>query len=388
MKKNEFAIFLVYVAMLAVALIVGLVVVKPIIETYGSSMPLNSVLLVILGLVGGVLLNSLLLGFGHLLGAKTGKYRVLKWVVLGFGFKMVNGKKKWGFAGFDGLVEETKIAPEDTKTSSLTGYIFFPVLFLFVEFIVSMILIVNAQNWEKSNPSIAWLHILMVTIITVGGIIFLYDLFPAHIDSRTDGFMLVLLSKPINKEAFNNILLAEEAEFLGQPIPATPVYTEITEFTAALNLITVYRLLGEGKPGEALPILEPFIGEESKAAKSTKDHAVTLKLATLLEQPRRDAAKALYEELTDEQKRYISAIPSITALRCYALIASFIENDENEVNYALDKAEKLIKSSDKEFREVEKSLLQMDKDIIAEEHPSWDLNPLPWEEKPAEESEQ
>ncbi len=385
MKKNEFAIFLVYVAMLAIALIVGLTVVKPIIETYGSSMPLNSVLLVILGLVGGVVLNSLLLGLGHLLGAKTGKYRVLKSVVLGFGFKMVDGKKKFGFSGFDGLVEETKVAPEDPKTSSLTGYIFFPVLFLFIEFIVSMILIVNAQTWEKTTPGLAWVHILMVTVITVGGIIFLYDLFPARIDSRTDGFLLVLMSKPINKEAFNNILLAEEAEFLGQPIPNTPIYSEVTEFTAAINLISVYRLLGEGKPEEALPILEPFFAEGSKAAKSTQDHATTLKLATLLEQPRKEKAKALYEELSDEQKRYISTIPNVTALRCYALIASFLEADENEVNYALDKAEKLIKAGDKEFREVEKSLLQMDKEIIQEEHPSWDLNPLPWEEQPAEE---
>ncbi len=385
MKKNEFAIFIVYVAMLGVALLVGLTVIKPIIETYGSSMPLNSVLLVILGLVAGVILNALLLGFGHLLGAKTGKYRVLKCSILGFGFKTVNGKKKFGFSSFDGLVEETKIAPEDPKTSSLTGFIFFPVLFLFIEFIVSMILIVNAQTWEKTTPSMAWLHIFMVTIITVGGIIFLYDLFPAHIDSRTDGFMLVLLSKPINKEAYNNILLAEEAEFLGQPIPATPVYSEITEFTAAINLLSVYRNLGEGKSEEALKILEPILGEESKASKPTKDQILALKLATLLELPRKDKAKAAYEELSDEQKRYISGIPNVTAMRCYALIAGFLESDQGEVNYALDKAEKLIKAADKEYREVEKSLLQMDKDLIKEEHPSWDIELLPWEEKPAQE---
>ena len=385
MKRNDFAIFLVYVGMLAVALVVGLAVIKPLIETYSSSMPLNSVLLVILGLVAGVLLNALLLGLGHLIGAKTGKYRVLKWSVLGFGFKTNEGKKKFGFSAFDGLVEETKIAPEDPKTSSPTGFVFFPVLFLFVEFIVCMILIVNAQTWEKTTPSLAWVHIFVVTILTVGGIVFLYDLFPAHIDSRTDGFMLVLISKPINKEAYNNILLAEEAEFLGQPIPATPVYTEITEFTAAINLISVYRLLGEGKAQEALKILEPILSEESKAAASTKQHALTLKLATLLEQPRKDAARALYEELGDEVKRYISNIPNLTALRCYALIASFIESDSGEVNYAIDKAEKLVKASDKEFREIEKSLLQMDKDIIKEEHPSWDLDLLPWEEKPAEE---
>jgi len=385
MKRNEFAIFLVYVGMLAVALIVGLAVIKPIIDTYNSSMPLNSVLLVILGLVAGVLLNAFLLGLGHLLGAKVGKYRILKWSVLGFGYKMVEGKKKYGFSSFDGLVEETKIAPEDPKTSSLTGFVFFPVLFLFLEFILCMIFIVNAQGWEKTTPSLAWVHIFVVTVLTVGGIIFLYDLFPAHIDSRTDGFILVLISKPINREAYNNILLAEEAEFLGQPLPATPVYNEITEFTAAINLVSVYRNLGEGKPQEALKILEPLLGEESKASKATKDHALTLKLATLLEQPRKNEGRALYEELSDEAKRYISNMPNITALRCYALIASFIENDMGEVNYAIDKAEKLVKASDKEFREIEKSLLQMDKDMIKEEHLSWDLDPLPWEEKPAEE---
>lgn len=385
MKRNEFAIFLVYVGMLAVALIVGLAVIKPIIDTYNSSMPLNSVLLVILGLVAGVLLNAFLLGLGHLLGAKVGKYRILKWSVLGFGYKMVEGKKKYGFSSFDGLVEETKIAPEDPKTSSLTGFVFFPVLFLFLEFIICMIFIVNAQGWEKTTPSLAWVHIFVVTVLTVGGIIFLYDLFPAHIDSRTDGFILVLISKPINREAYNNILLAEEAEFLGQPLPATPVYTEITEFTAAINFVSVYRNLGEGKPQEALKILEPLLGEESKASKATKDHALTLKLATLLEQPRKNEGRALYEELNDEAKRYISNMPNITALRCYALIASFIENDAGEVNYAIDKAEKLVKASDKDFREIEKSLLQMDKDMIKEEHLSWDLDPLPWEEKPAEE---
>ena len=384
MKKNEFAIFLVYAAMLAVALVIGLVVIKPIIDANGSAMPINSIVVVVLGLVTGVILNALLLGVGHLLGARVGKYRVLKLSILGVGFKKVDGKKKFGFSGFDGLVEETKIAPENPKTSSLTGFIFIPVLFLFIEFVVCMILIVNAQGWEEASRGNAWIRVFFITILTVGGIVFLYDLFPAHIDSRTDGFLLVLTTKPINKEAYNNILLAEEAEFLNQPLPATPVYTEITEFTCALNMITIYRLLGEGKGKDAIKIIDPIFEEDAKVAKSTQDFARILKLSILLEQPDKDDAKKMYEELSDETKRYISAIPNITALRCYAMIASFIEDDLGEANYAFDKAEKLIKSSDKEFRETEKSLLQMDKEIIKEYHPSWDLNPLPWEEAPAE----
>ena len=384
MKKNEFAIFLVYAAMLAVALVVGLVVIKPIIDANGSSMPINSIVIVILGLVTGVILNALLLGVGHLLGARVGKYRVLKWAILGLGFKKVDGKKKFGFTSFDGLVEETKIAPENPKTSTLTGFIFLPVLFLFVEFVICMILIVVAQGWEEANRGLAWIRVFFITILTVGGIVFLYDLFPAHIDSRTDGFLLVLTTKPVNKEAYNNILLAEEAEFLNQPLPTTPVYSEITEFTCALNMITVYRLLADGKGKEAIKVLDPVFEEEAKVSKSTQEFARILKLTILLEQTNKEEAKKMYDELSDESKRYISGIPNITALRCYALIAAFIEADAGEANYAFDKAEKLIKASDKEFRETEKSLLQMDKDIIKEEHPSWDLNPLPWEEVAAE----
>lgn len=382
MKKNDFATFIVYVAMFAIALLVGFLVIKPIMDNSGN-LPLHPVLIMVFGLIAGVIFNASILELGHALGARTGGYRVLKCIVLGVGVKRVNGKLKFGFGGFDGLAGETKLAPKDVKTSNLTAVVFFPILFLFVEVVACMVGIVICQN--QADHSLAWLHILLVTVLTIGGMIFLYDLFPARIESVTDGYLLVLLSKPANKEAYNNLLLAEEAALEGKPIPETPVYDAITDFTATLNLLTVYRHLSEGHPDEALPILDPIINAERDVSPSTKSYALALKLTILLEKDDKSRGKALYEELDDVQKKYIADITNLTALRAYFLIASFIEASESEGNYAIDKVEKNIKSCDPNFKEAEKSLLQLDVDLSRAAHPSWDIYRLPWEEKPADE---
>lgn len=380
MKKNDFATFLVYVAMFGVAILVGLMAIRPIMEDFKTAFPVNPILLIFLGLIVGILLNAVILEVGHVLGAKVGKYEILNCTILGACFKKIDGKRKVVFAGFDGLTGETKVKPKDPKTSSLSAYILFPVLFLFAEFIIAMIIIVTCQTQEKENPSIAWLHIFMITILTVGGMLFIYDLFPAHIDSTTDGYLLTLLSKPANKEAYNHLLLVEAAAKEKKEIPEIPVYDDITDFTAELNLLTVYRHLTQGNPGEALPILENIFSAERNVSASMKANAKALYLATLLEAKDRTKGKKFYEELDDETKRYISGIPTMACLRAYMLIASFVELSDSETNYAIDKAEKRIKTCEPNHKEAEKSLLQYDVDLVREAHPSWTVYLLPWEE--------
>ena len=385
MKRNDFATFLVYVGMFAIALLVGLLAIKPVIDEFGARMPINSYLLVGLGLLAGALFNAILLEAAHLLGAKAGKYRVNQWTVFGVGVKRKNGKMKFGVSGFDGLTGQTKVAPMDVQNSTLSAYILFPFLFFMIEMIAGMIIIVNCKSAEGSNPSIAWLHVFALTIMATGGMVFLYDLFPARIDAINDGFLMFLLNKPANKVAYNNLLLAQEAAELGEPIPEIPVYEDVTDFTASLNSVTIYRHLTEGHPDSALPIIELALAEEARCSAKTKGDMRVLKLTILLEKLDKSKGKAMYEELDDETKKYIASLATITCLRAYALIASFVESSEFEANYAIDKTSKLLKSTDEGIREAEKSLLQMDVDAIRKEHPSWDVYPLPWEEKTEEE---
>ena len=381
MKKNEFATFIVYLAMFGIALAVGFAAIKPIITDRMSSLPMHPALIMVLGLIVGVLVNAIALELCHVLGAKLGKYRVLKVTVLGASFTRINGQRKFRLSGFDGLTGETKVVPEDVEKSSLNAYIFFPILFLFLEFIACMVGIVLCQNAEASEPSVAWARIFLITILTVGGMIYFYDLFPAYLESTTDGFLLTLLNKPANKVAFNNLLLAQGAVLEGKPLPETPVYTELTDFTASLNMISVYHHLSEGQADKALEILEPMLSEEAHISAASVNYARTLKLTILLEAEDRTKGKKFYEELDDQAKKYIADVTNLVALRAYLLIATFIEDSESEANYAIDKAEKAIKACNPDYKDVEKSLLQMDVDLAREVHPSWDVYKLPWEKE-------
>ena len=381
MKKNEFATFIVYLAMFGIALAVGFAAIKPIITDHMSSLPMHPALIMVLGLIVGVLVNAIALELCHVLGAKLGKYRVLKVTVLGASFTRINGQRKFRLSGFDGLTGETKVVPEDVEKSSLNAYIFFPILFLFLEFIACMVGIVLCQNAEASEPSVAWARIFLITILTVGGMIYFYDLFPAYLESTTDGFLLTLLNKPANKVAFNNLLLAQGAVLEGKPLPETPVYSELTDFTASLNMISVYHHLSEGQADKALEILEPMLSEEAHISVGSVNYARTLKLTILLEAEDRTKGKKFYEELDDQAKKYIADVTNLVALRAYLLIATFIEDSESEANYAIDKAEKAIKACNPDYKDVEKSLLQMDVDLTREVHPSWDVYKLPWEKE-------
>ena len=382
MKKNDFAIFLVYVAMFAIALLVGMLWIRPIVSEYGNSMALNPILLVFISIVAGILLNSALLELGHILGAKTGRYNIISWSILGLGVKTnPNKKKKFGYVKFDGLTGETKISPKDPNKSSLGGYISFPILFYLIELIAFVI----AFSFASRDASLSWLQIFSLVILTVGGMIFVYDYFPARLDSITDGYLMLVVSKPINKVAYNNMLLAEKAATLNEPIPAMPIYDEITDFTYLLNNVTVYSYIEKGEIDKAIKLLDKAINTEKGLSKSLVREAATLKLSLLLTF-RFEEGKKTYEGIDDEEKKYISSLSSSSSLRCYLLISGLIEESETETNYAIDKVEKVYKGVSKSSKQIEKSLIETSVALIKQKHPSWNLYELPWQNESKEEN--
>ena len=391
MKKNEFATFLAYIAMFVAAVAIGIGAIKPVLENYGADLLISPIALIIIALIIGVLFNAFGLELMHLAGAKSGKYRVRSWTVFGIKFTKKDGKRKVGFGGYEGLTGQTKVVPLDREQSSLSAFISLPIIFLFVEVIALIIIINVCTGLEKTDPKMAWLHVSALTVLATAAIIFIYDLFPAHIDAANDGYLLMLLTKRANRVAYNDLLLQETALEEGTKAPNIPVYDDITDFTAYLNFLAVYNLLAQGKMKEAVVILDKIYGEESRASGSVQREAIALKLATLLEKPDKMDGRKFYSELDDDEKRYISLIETMSALRAYLLIASFCEPSDLEANYALEKVEKVLSGSDPVYVETEKSLVQLDLDLTRKEHPTWDLTLLPWEEaarKKAEEEKQ
>lgn len=384
MKRNDFATFMVYVLMFALALCVGLFAIRPIMAQYSSKLPINFIILVVLSLVAGILLNAFLLEAGHLLGAKVGGYEVLACVILTLGVKKKDGKYRFGLHGYDGLTGETKVAPKDLEKSSLGAYAFLPIFFYAIEAIVLMVLNALAGSWVATNPEMAWLQVFSITVLAVGGMVFLYDIFPFHIDSMNDGYLFLILSKNENRVAFNYYLDCEKARFLGQPAPAIRTFDQITDFTAHLNYFAIYDHVSKGQFDEACALLDKIANAEKGLSAASKNDAACFKLSLLLASSKTTVGKAYYAEFSDEQKKYISSLETPAALRCYLLISSIVEESETECNYAIDKAEKVLSVLSKDessFLESEKALLQYDKNFVAKMHPSWDLYPLPWEEK-------
>ena len=367
LKKNDFATFLAYIAMFAIALLVGLLVISPTIKGSSLSTP-EAVVIVVVSVIVGVIVNSAGLELLHMLGAASGGYQILSVCVLSMTFKKRKSRKEklFTFASFEGLTGETKVNPKDPEKSNPTGMILFPMLGYLLEVIVLLVLAAVFQ-------SATWVPVGSYVILAIGGMIFVYNAIPAHLDSITDGYLLILLSKPVNRVAYNQILLAEHSENKEQALENLPLYNEISDFTATLNSLAAYRKIKEGKPEEALAIFSAIASAQKGVSKSVVQEASCQKLALLLLLEKKGEAKDYYEGMSDADRRYIASLASLSALRCYALISGILEESDSEVSWAFDKVERLEKKVTGVALEGEKILLNSSYSLLKKMHPGWDI---------------
>ena len=91
MKKEDFSGLIVYLLILAIAVIFGLNVLK--VHAANSGMQTLGYMGFVLGaILTGVLLNAVLFELGHIVGAKIGGYQILSVCILGLLFQK-EGKK-------------------------------------------------------------------------------------------------------------------------------------------------------------------------------------------------------------------------------------------------------------------------------------------------------
>lgn len=366
-KKNDFATFLVYLAMFAIALLVGLLVISPAIRANNIPTP-TAIVIVIVSVLVGVIFNSASLELLHMLGAASGGYKILSVCILSLTFKK-KGKdgKRIAFASFDGLTGETKIEPKDIEKSSPSGIVFFPMLGYLLEVIILLVLSACLSSY------LAWFPIACYVILAIGGMIFVYNDFPAHLDSVTDGYLLILLAKPINRIAYNQILLAERSANKDEALSSLPVYEELSDFTATLNTLAAYRLILKGDNEGTLQIFSKISEAEKNVGKPIRQEALCQRLAMLLLMEKKQEAKDYYEGMNDDARRYIASLASLPALRCYALFAGIVEGSDAEVSWAFDKVERLQKKVSGVILEGENKLLNDSYFYLKKLHPDWDI---------------
>jgi hypothetical protein len=395
MKKNDAMGYVAYLLMLVIAVVVGFAVIRPIFSngTFSGTQPMPGVLLVFLALLIGVVFNAILLEVGHLVGAAMGKYDVRSCTILGIQFKKKDdGKKKIGFASFDGITGETVVIPNDVKKSNPTHMIYVPMFFFLLEVIGLVIFMVFCQTRVTQAEYVwEWWYVFALVILTVGGMIFLYDIFPAPLDSKNDGYLLTILTNPTNKEAYNQMLIAQDRLAKGLPAGDTPVYDSVTDFTSKINEITLYQKLGAKDYEGALAIIEKTIACKAKVSDGVYHKAQAQKTAIILLTKPLEESKQYFIDLPLEEKKYIASLNNAPSVRAYLLASGLVEESLSESEAALNKADAAIHHAG-EYKKIEQAMLLEAAQKVLSVHKDWDLSSynavlgVKDEEKPADES--
>ena len=380
MKKEDITGLIVYLIIIALAIIFGLTV----LQTHNSESSLQGfqyVLYIIGAVVVGAVFNGILFELAHVLGAKIGKYDIISVCVLGFCFYKDNGKTKFKFGSFDGLTGETKIVPKEGMVDKANPYpyLFFGSFFFVIEAIAVMIIFSVFRTAEDYG-----LRDIAYGVLTVGAIglvILLYNILPMRIDSMTDGYRLTMVSNPKNKAAFNELLRVEYEISQGNTNVEVKVFDEITNFTADLNLNRVYALLDKREYKAAEEILDKIIEAKEEVSEKVYIRARAQKIYINLYTRDLEEAKEYYEkEVPVSERREISNDVSMASIRAYLLMSGLLDKSRSECIIALNNVYRAFKHTPKNRQHTEITLFNEALEKVVAAHPDWELEGYKLEE--------
>ena len=373
MKKEDVTGLIVYLVIIAFAIVFGLTV----LQKHGEESTLTGIFYVfyIIGSVlVGTLLNSVLFELAHVLGAKIGKYEVISVNILGLCFLKEDGKRKVKFSSFDGLTGETKIVPKDgmVEKANPYPYLFFGSIFFVVEAVAVMVVFSLFRQAEE--PVLRDVAYAVLTIGAIGLIILIYNILPMRIDSMTDGYRLTMVSNPKNKLAFNELLRVEYEIAQGNDNVEVKLFDEITNFTADLNLNRVYALLDKKEYAKAEEILDMIINAKEDVSEKVYIRARAQKIYINLVTKNLEEAKQYYDkEVPVSERREISNDVSMASIRAYLLMSGLLDKSRSECIIALNNVYRAFKHTPKNRQNTELVLFNEALQKVVDAHPDWEL---------------
>lgn len=369
MKKEEVRGLVVYTILLVAALIVGLAVIKPLMDGGYYPNKLGQFGFIIIVLVIAYLVNAIGIEILHVLGAVVGGYAVKSFNVLGMCIEKSNNKWNFHFREFDGLTGETKIVPKKEKLN-LNPFTWCPIFGYAAE--MAGCIVISSMIKKAPEPRAPWLATAAVVFILVSSMLAFYNLIPLKLDATTDGYRMRLAANPVNVKAYNEVLKIEDAQREGKSIEKVPYFEEITEYTAQLNELAVYQYLSEEKLPEAEQIIDKLLENEKVLNHNDACRLIAQKLYIVILTKSVEEAKELYDKMcTDEIRRFIANDVSMPSIRAYILIAGMIEGSEGEVKYARSKIEKAKKKAYASQIATEEKLLEKAIEYVYKNHPKW-----------------
>ena len=383
MKKEDVSGIIVYLLILAIAVVFGLTILRE----YSSQW--DSVLVYILFIFGailsGVILNSVMFEGAHILGAKAGRYQILSVNILGLLWYKDGEKSKFKFSSYDGLTGETRILPKKDakKEPNPSPYLLFGTLFYVVEIVVAVVLFTLQK--ELKNEIFTRISYFILVIAVIGGMILIYNILPFKLDATTDGYRMRMTSNKANKIAFNELLRVEEAVRQGETDVEVATFSEITNFTAELNLNKVYLLLDKKEFEEAEKLIDIIIAGKDTISEKVYIRARAQKIYINIFTKSLGDAKAYYEqEVPMSERRRLSSDMSMVSVRTYLLMSGLLDNSKSECIIAINNVRRCFNNTPKQRRQTEATLFNEALKKVDEAHPNWKLfeYAIVYEEKP------
>jgi hypothetical protein len=372
MKKEDITGLIVYLIMVAF----GAVFILTILDKQSSASGLDQFAFVALhfgAFLAGLAFNGLIFELAHILGAVVGGYAIVSVNILGLCFKKEAGKWRLCFSSFDGLTGETKIVPKENakKEPNPYGYLLFGSLFFVAEVVAVMVVF---SMYRKEFGFLGNLAYFLLTMGATGLMVFIYNILPFKLDSTTDGYRLTKVTNPKNRKAFNELLKIENAVAEGKEVDLE-VFTEITNYTADLNLNKVYALLDKKQFNEAEVILEGIINAKENVSKNVYIRAKAQKVYIRLMNNDLETAYAYYDkEVPVSERREISEDDSMACIRAYILMSGLLDKSRSECVIAINKVSKAYKKTPENRKAIEKQLFNEALKKVNEAHAKWELD--------------
>ena len=386
MKKEDVSGIIVYLLIMALAVLFGINV----LQTYADKSQLGAMyFLFILGaIVVGVVFNAILFELAHRLGAKVGRYQVVSTAILGVTFFKEEGKLKVKFAGYDGLTGETKIVPKKDakKEPNPSPYLWFGTLFFIIEIAIVTVLFsfLTSKNMPVAASNIGY---FILIVGAIGGMILLYNILPLHLDATTDGYRLTMITSAANKKAFNELLRVEYELSQGNTNVEIKTFTDITNFTADLNLNKVYLLLDRREFKEAEELLDIILAGKETISQKVYVRARAQKIyINIYTKPIEEAREFYNKEVSMAERRELSRDLNMTSIRTYLLISGLLDKSRSECMIAINNVSKSFHNTPKKRQNTEIALFNEAIDMVHAAHPDWEIGNYklkPIEEKKA-----
>jgi len=374
MKKENFIGLVIYLFIFAFAIIYGLTVLQTHFQNSAMTEIWQYAIYIIGSIVVGLIITALLFGLGHLLGAKIGGYKVVSANILYFCFYKEDKKWKFRFRNYDGITGETVIVPnyEKNPNPNPIPFLTYGPIFNLAWFVGTLVLFFTFNTGYGLESDIAY---GFLTVGLISAVLFIYDILPVKLDTKTNGSQLLFLKKN-GRKTFNELLLAQST---GEVTTSKEENKEVKAAhvinnTAEGKVVQLYALIDDKKYKESLDLIEEILKEERALSHKSYLEVIEQSIYVRIMSLEKEEMLEYYEkEVPLSIRRDISNDSSIIGIRTYLLMSGLLDKSRSECLIALKKVAKAYKNTASNRKHAELVLFNEALEKVCLAHPKWEL---------------